>query len=208
MHKLKIQLQANYSGNLLEAGLDEVGRGCLAGPVVAAAVILPPNYQHPVLTDSKLLTKKQREKLRDEICLAALAWAVAEVPPSVIDQVNISKASFLAMHQALGQLTITPEFLIVDGNHFTPYPGITHACIVKGDQKYYSIAAASVLAKTYRDDLMRKLSEEFPAYGWEQNVGYPTIHHRQAIRQEGITPHHRLSFKLLPEAENHDFNSN
>ncbi len=201
MHKQKIDLQANYSGKMREAGLDEVGRGCLAGPVVAAAVILPPDYYHPVLTDSKLLTKKQREKLREEICQAALAWAVAEVPPTIIDQVNISKASFLAMHQAVAQLPILPEFLIVDGNQFTPYPGIAHACVVKGDQKYYSIAAASVLAKTYRDHLMVQLSEQFPAYGWEQNVGYPTTRHRQAIQQNGITPHHRVSFKLLPEAQ-------
>ncbi len=201
MPKQKIDLQANYSGNMREAGLDEVGRGCLAGPVVAAAVILPPDYYHPVLTDSKLLTKKQREKLRDEICLAALAWAVTEVSPSIIDQVNISQASFLAMHQAVAQLPILPDFLIVDGNQFMPYPGIAHACIVKGDQKYYSIAAASVLAKTYRDQLMVQLSEQFPAYGWEQNVGYPTIRHRQAIQQNGITPHHRVSFKLLPEVQ-------
>ncbi len=199
MPKQKISLQANYSGKMLEAGLDEVGRGCLAGPVVAAAVILPPDYQHPVLTDSKLLTKKQREKLRDEICRTALAWAVAEVTTTLIDQVNISKASFLAMHQAVAQLSVVPEFLIVDGNQFIPYPSIAHACLVKGDQKYYSIAAASVLAKTYRDDLMVKLSEEFPAYGWEQNVGYPTSYHRQAIQQNGITPYHRVSFKLLPE---------
>ncbi|RDC63546.1 ribonuclease HII [Adhaeribacter pallidiroseus] len=184
---------------MLEAGLDEVGRGCLAGPVVAAAVILPPDYAHPVLTDSKLLTKKQREKLRDEICQAALAWAVAEVPPRIIDQINISKASFLAMHQAVAQLLVLPEFLIVDGNQFTSYPEMAHACIVKGDQKYYSIAAASVLAKTYRDDLMVKLSKQFPAYGWDQNVGYPTMRHRQAIQQVGITPYHRLSFKLLPD---------
>ena len=194
-------LRANYSGKTLEAGLDEVGRGCLAGPVVAAAVILPPDYQHPVLTDSKLLTKKQREKLRDEICRAALAWAVAVVAPTVIDQINISQASFLAMHQAVAQLGIQPEFLIVDGNQFTPYPGMAHACLVKGDQKYYSIAAASVLAKTYRDDLMAQLSQQFPAYGWEQNVGYPTGYHRQAIRKNGITPHHRLSFKLLPDEQ-------
>ncbi|QNF35898.1 ribonuclease HII [Adhaeribacter swui] len=194
-----MDLQANYSGNLLEAGLDEVGRGCLAGPVVAAAVILPTDYFHPVLTDSKLLSRKQREKLRDQICQDALAWAIAEVSPEVIDQINISKASFRAMHQAVNELQIAPEFLIVDGNQFMPYPGLEHACVVKGDTKYFSIAAASVLAKTYRDDLMAELSQQFPEYGWEQNVGYPTIRHRQAIKEQGITPHHRLSFKLLPE---------
>ncbi|PSR57201.1 ribonuclease HII [Adhaeribacter arboris] len=193
---------ANYSGLKLEAGLDEAGRGCLAGPVVAAAVILPLDYFHPILTDSKLLTKKQRETLREEICREAVSWAVSEVSPGDIDQINISKASFLAMHQALNQLPTPPEFLIVDGNQFIPYPGIPHACIVKGDRKYFSIAAASVLAKTYRDDIMTKLAEQFPGYGWEQNAGYPTRLHRQAIQEVGTTPYHRLSFRLLPESVN------
>ncbi|QMU31482.1 ribonuclease HII [Adhaeribacter radiodurans] len=193
-------LLANYSGHKLEAGLDEAGRGCLAGPVIAAAVILPPDYYHPTLNDSKQLTKKQRENLREEICREAISWAVGEVSSTDIDLINISKASFLAMHQAVAQLQIQAEYLIVDGNQFIPYPGIPHACIVKGDSKYFSIAAASVLAKTFRDDIMTKLAEQFPGYGWEQNAGYPTRLHRSAIQATGTTPYHRLSFRLLPES--------
>jgi ribonuclease HII len=193
-------LIANYSGKIYEAGLDEAGRGCLAGPVVAAAVILPPDYYHPLLTDSKQLSKIQREKLRIEICREAIGWGIGEASHLEIDQVNILNASFLAMHRALAPLTQEPEHLIIDGNRFTPYAQIPHTCIVKGDTKYFSIAAASVLAKTYRDDLMSQLSHEFPFYGWEQNAGYPTIRHRAAIQAHGPSPHHRLTFRLLPAA--------
>ena len=194
-------LSANYSGKVLEAGLDEAGRGCLAGPVVAAAVILPPGFQHEILTDSKQLLKKDREMLREMIQKEAICWAVGVVSHEEIDQINILNASFLAMHRAVDQLTQKPEFLIVDGNRFNKYPDIAHACIVKGDSLYYSIAAASILAKTYRDDLMEKLALEFPQYGWQTNAGYPTIKHRQAIAEFGVTPHHRLSFRLLPEMQ-------
>jgi ribonuclease HII len=192
-------LTANHSGKILEAGLDEAGRGCLAGPVVAAAVILPPDYHHPLLTDSKQLTKEQRERLRGEITKVAVAWAVGEVSHTEIDEINILNASFRAMHRAVTQLTVVPEYLIVDGNRFNPYPDIAHTCIVKGDGKYFSIAAASVLAKTYRDDLMAALAREYPHFGWEHNAGYPTIKHREAIRVHGTSPYHRLSFRLLPD---------
>jgi ribonuclease HII len=192
-------LAANYSGKILEAGLDEAGRGCLAGPVVAAAVILPFDYRHSLLTDSKQLTRGQREQLREEICREALCWAIGQVDHAEIDQINILNASFLAMHRAVDQLSRTPEFLIVDGNRFKDYKSIAHACIVKGDGKYFSIAAASVLAKTFRDDLMTDLAQAYPHYGWDQNAGYPTIKHRQAIFAHGTTPYHRLSFRLLPE---------
>ena len=189
-------LKSCYNANGTEAGLDEVGRGCLAGPVVAAAVILPRNYTHPILTDSKQLSAKQRERVRVDIERDALAWAIAEVSHTDIDRINILKASFLAMHRAVDRLTITPEHLLVDGNRFVPYPMIPHTCIVKGDAQYLSIAAASVLAKVYRDDLMAQLGRELPAYGWAQNAGYPTPAHRAAIRQFGPTKHHRMSFRL------------
>jgi ribonuclease HII len=192
-------LLSNHSGKILEAGLDEAGRGCLAGPVVAAAVILPPDYYHPVLNDSKQLQKKDREMLREEICKEAVHWAVGVVSLEEIDQINILNASFLAMHRAVDQFPRKPEFLIVDGNRFTKYETIPHECVVKGDGRYFSIAAASVLAKTFRDDLMTKLAAEFPQYGWETNAGYPTIKHREAIAEFGTTPHHRLTFRLLPE---------
>lgn len=181
----------------MEAGLDEVGRGSLAGPVVAAAVILPKDYRHERLTDSKQLSRPQRESLRAEIEKEALAWAVAEVSSQEIDQINILKASFLAMHRAVEPLVPKPDLLLVDGNRFTPFPAIPHVCIVKGDTKYLSIAAASVLAKTYRDDLMTRLATQFPHYGWEQNAAYPTAAHREAIRRHGVTGYHRLSFNLL-----------
>lgn len=190
-------LRSCYNMNVLEAGLDEVGRGCLAGPVVAAAVILPDNYTHPILNDSKQLTRRQRETLRSDIERDAVAWAIAEVSHEDIDRINILKASFLAMHRAVDALAIRPEHLLVDGNRFVPYPMLPHTCIVKGDTKFLSIAAASVLAKTYRDDLMEKLGREFPAYGWAQNVGYPTPVHRAAIRAFGPTKYHRMSFRLL-----------
>ena len=197
--KEKALLLPNFSGSLREAGLDEAGRGCLAGPVVAAAVILPPDYFHPLLNDSKQLNKKQREFLREEIYREAISWAVGEVSHTEIDQINILNASFLAMHRALDQLQEKPGYLIIDGNRFTRYQNLPHTCVVKGDSKYFSIAAASVLAKTFRDDLMSELAIRFPEYGWDQNAGYPTIKHRQAIQQFGTTPFHRLSFKLLPE---------
>ncbi len=190
-------LKPFYHPELTEAGLDEVGRGCLAGPVVAAAVILPKNYENELLNDSKQLNKAQRQRLRNGIKAAALAWAIAEVSNEEIDKINILKASFLAMHRAVDQLLVRPEHLLVDGNRFTPYPFLPHTCIVKGDAKFMSIAAASVLAKTYRDDLMERLAVEFPHYGWEKNVGYPTPLHRAGIREFGPCPHHRMSFRLL-----------
>ena len=186
-----------YTPDLREAGLDEAGRGCLAGPVMAAAVILPKDYTHAWLNDSKQLSKQRRETVRAEIEKEALAWAVAEVSNAEIDRINISNASFLAMHRAVNLLPLRPELLLVDGNRFTPFPGIGHVCIVKGDEKYLSIAAASVLAKTYRDDLMTRLGAEFPHYGWERNAAYPTPAHREAIQKYGVTAHHRLSFNLL-----------
>lgn len=186
-----------YNANVLEAGLDEVGRGCLAGPVVAAAVMLPNDYTHPVLNDSKQLTRTQRERLRHDIERDAIAWSIAEVSHEDIDRINILKASFLAMHRAVDALTIRPEHLLVDGNRFVPYPMVPHTCIIRGDAHFLSIAAASVLAKTYRDDLMAQLGRKFPAYGWAQNVGYPTAVHRAAIRQFGPTKYHRMSFRLL-----------
>jgi ribonuclease HII len=191
-------LKSSYTKDKIEAGCDEVGRGCLAGPVVAAAVILPKKYKNKLLTDSKQLKKKDREQLQEEIKGAALAWAVAEVSHEEIDEINILNASFKAMHLALDQLEVVPEFLLIDGNRFTAYKKIQHQCIVKGDSRYLSIAAASVLAKTYRDDLMEKLSDQYPGYGWESNMGYPTVQHRDGIRFLGITPYHRKSFQLLP----------
>ena len=180
-----------------EAGCDESGRGCLAGPVVAAAVILPNGFHHPLLNDSKQLNKVQREFLRPIIEQEAIAWAVAECSPQEIDEINILQASFLAMHRAVDQLTVKPELLLIDGNRFKPYPFIQHLCVVKGDSKYASIAAASVLAKTFRDDLMEKLALEYPDYLWQQNAGYPTRAHRQAIQNVGLSPWHRKSFRLL-----------
>ena len=188
-------LRSSYTPHLVEAGCDEVGRGCLAGPVVAAAVILPKEFVHPQLTDSKQLTPPQRVRLEEEIKQAALSYAVAEVDHHTIDQINILQASFLAMHRAVEKLTVVPELLLVDGNRFRPYPFVPHQCIVKGDSVYYSIAAASVLAKTYRDRLMVRLSQEYPFYGWDTNVGYPTVAHRRAIQEHGLTPWHRRSFR-------------
>jgi ribonuclease HII len=191
-------LKSSFTNNKIEAGCDEVGRGCLAGPVVAAAVILPKKYKHKLLTDSKQLKKADRQQLQEEIKKDALAWAIAEVSHEEIDQINILNASFKAMHLALDKLNVEPEFLLIDGNRFNPYRKIQFECIVKGDGKYLSIAAASVLAKTYRDELMEKLSLHYPGYGWETNVGYPTRQHRDGIRLWGITPYHRKSFQLLP----------
>lgn len=191
-------LKSSHTTDLIEAGCDEVGRGCLAGPVVAAAVILPKSYSHELLNDSKQLTKEERIGLRVEIQRDALAWAVGEVDNNEIDKINILKASFKAMHLALDKLTLKPELLLIDGNRFLPYGELKFECIIKGDGAYLSIAAASVLAKTYRDDMMLKLSEKYPGYAWETNMGYPTEEHREGIRNLGITPYHRRSFQLLP----------
>ena len=192
-------LQSSFSEQYVEAGVDEVGRGCLAGPVVAAAVILPKDYKNELLMDSKKLNKKTREKLKKTIEKDAISWAIAEASHTEIDEINILNASFLAMHRAIEQLTPEPELLLIDGNRFNPYKFIAYECIVKGDNKFLSIAAASVLAKTYRDDLMATLAETYPAYDWANNVGYPTKKHRAAIEQFGATPWHRMSFKLLKE---------
>lgn len=180
----------------IEAGCDEAGRGCLAGAVFAAAVILPPDYKHKLLNDSKQLSEKQRYLLRPEIERDAIAWAVGIVTPEEIDRINILNASILAMHRAVEQLSTTPEYLLIDGNRFKPYPNIQHSCVIKGDGKYLSIAAASVLAKTYRDDYMLELHQKYPQYGWDSNKGYPTQQHRDAISQYGTTPYHRMSFRL------------
>ncbi len=194
-------LKSHYYESLIEAGCDEAGRGCLAGSVYAAAVILPPDYQNELLNDSKKLTAKKRYALREEIERDAIAWAVGIVTPEEIDKINILNASFLAMHRALDQLSVRPEAVIVDGNRFKPYQDLPSTTIVKGDGKYLSIAAASILAKTYRDDYMLSLAEEYPQYDWKSNMGYPTKKHRQAIREHGITPYHRKSYNLLGDGQ-------
>ena len=194
-------LKSHYYEGLIEAGCDEAGRGCLAGSVYAAAVILPPDYQNELLNDSKKLTAKKRYALREEIERDAIAWAVGIVTPEEIDKINILNASFLAMHRALDQLKVRPEAIIVDGNRFKPYQDLPSTTIVKGDGKYLSIAAASILAKTYRDDYMLSLAEEYPQYDWQSNMGYPTKKHRQAIREHGITPYHRKSYNLLGDGQ-------
>lgn len=186
---------------IIEAGCDEAGRGCLAGAVFAAAVILPPDYQNPLLNDSKQLTERQRYALREVIEREAIAWAVGTVSPEEIDRINILNASFLAMHRAISRLSVQPEHLLIDGNRFNPYPGIPHTTVVKGDGKYLSIAAASVLAKTYRDDYMLRLHAEFPQYDWQHNKGYPTKKHRAAISRHGDTPYHRKSFRLTGDEQ-------
>ena len=191
-------LKPHYAEKLIEAGCDEVGRGCLAGPVVAAAVILPKGYFHPLLNDSKQLSQAQRLLLSSTIKQVALAWAIGEASNEEIDQINILNASYLAMHRAIALLKEPPELLLIDGNRFKPYKGIPHVCIVRGDTQFSAIAAASVLAKTHRDANMRTLSAQFPGYYWEKNVGYPTPAHRQAIQQLGITPYHRKTFRLVP----------
>ena len=193
-------LNKYYEGKI-EAGCDEAGRGCLAGSVYAAAVILPEGYQNELLNDSKQLSEKKRYQLREIIERDAIAWAVGIVTPEEIDKINILNASILAMHRALDQLKVRPEAIIVDGNRFKPYNKIPHTTIVKGDGKYLSIAAASILAKTYRDDYMNRLAEEYPQYDWRSNKGYPTKKHRDAIRQFGITPYHRKSYNLLGDGQ-------
>jgi ribonuclease HII len=194
-----------HTPNVVEAGCDEAGRGCLAGPVFAAAVVLPDDFSCEELNDSKKLTEKMRYQLRPLIEGQALDWAVGVVSAQEIDEINILKASFLAMHRALEQLKVRPQHLIIDGNRFLPYHDISHHCIVKGDGKFLSIAAASVLAKTYRDDYMVKIGEEFPAYQWKKNKGYPTKDHRAAIERFGATCHHRKSFTLLDPQLKLDF---
>lgn len=194
-------LRNNYYEGMVEAGCDEAGRGCLAGSVYAAAVILPPDYHNELLNDSKQLTEKRRYALREAIQRDAVAWAVGVVTPEEIDNINILNASILAMHRALDQLAVRPEAVIVDGNRFKPYGGLPYSTIVKGDGKYLSIAAASILAKTYRDDYMGKLAEEYPQYDWKSNKGYPTKKHRDAIRKFGTTPYHRRTFNLLGDTQ-------
>ena len=194
-------LKNAYYINKVEAGCDEAGRGCLAGSVFAAAVILPPDYENELLNDSKQLSEKKRYLLRSMIEKDALAWAVGVVTAAEIDKINILNASILAMHRALDALSVRPEAIIVDGNRFKPYHGVPHTTIVKGDGKYLSIAAASILAKTYRDDYMKAIAEEFPQYDWRSNKGYPTKKHRAAIKEYGISPYHRKSFTLLPPEE-------
>lgn len=194
-------LKNYYEQGRVEAGCDEAGRGCLAGSVYAAAVILPPDYLNERLNDSKKLTARQRYALRQDIERDAVAWAVGVVTPQEIDQINILNASILAMHRALDQLQVRPEAIIVDGNRFKPYRDLPHTTIVKGDGKYLSIAAASILAKTYRDDEMIRLAQEYPDYDWQHNMGYPTRKHREAIRQHGVTPYHRRTFNLLGSEE-------
>jgi len=192
-------LLSYHTKGIIEAGCDEAGRGPLAGPVTAAAVILPPDFKHKLLNDSKQLTEKQRDLLRPIIEKEAIVFSVSIIDNHKIDEINILNASFYAMHCSIDQLSIKPEALLIDGNRFNPYDGIPHHCIIKGDGKYLSIAAASVLAKTYRDELMVKLHHEFPIYNWKQNKGYPTKEHRCAIREYGVTDYHRKSFRLLPE---------
>ena len=194
-------LKNHYYEGLVEAGCDEAGRGCLAGSVYAAAVILPDGYENPLLNDSKQLTERRRYELRSIIERDAVAWAVGIVTPEEIDRINILNASILAMHRALDQLTVRPEAIIVDGNRFKTYHDLPHTTIVKGDGKYMAIAAASILAMTYRDDYMGQLAEEYPQYDWQSNKGYPTRKHREAIREHGTTPYHRLSYNLLGDGQ-------
>lgn len=199
--KCSEMLASHYYEGKIEAGCDEAGRGCLAGSVYAAAVILPDGYQNELLNDSKQLSEKKRYQLREIIERDAIAWAVGIVTPDEIDKINILNASILAMHRALDQLKVRPEAIIVDGNRFKPYKKLPHTTIVKGDGKYLAIAAASILAKTYRDDYMNQLAEEYPQYDWLSNKGYPTKKHREAIKQFGITPYHRKSYNLLGDGQ-------
>jgi len=193
-----VMLKSYYELSGFEAGCDEVGRGCLAGPVVAAAVILPLDFQSSLLRDSKKLSRSQLQKARDEVVAMAWDYGIGLATVSEIDEMNILNASYLAMHRALDQLRMRPTHILVDGNRFKPYPEVPHTCMIKGDNQFYSIAAASVLAKTYRDDWMWRLSQAYSYYGWQTNVGYPTPQHRKGIRQYGTTVHHRKSFTLLP----------
>ena len=202
---IKVKLQLYLQEGRIEAGCDEAGRGCLAGPVYAAAVILPADFENELMNDSKKLTEKQRYELRPIIEQQALAWAVGIVDNHEIDRVNILNASFLAMHRAVGQLSLMPQHLLIDGNRFNAYPEIKHTCIVKGDGKFLSIAAASVLAKTYRDDFMKKIHLEYPQFDWLKNKGYPTLYHRKVVREIGITSYHRKTFANLADQLRLDF---
>ena len=192
-------LEPRYQTKLKEAGADEAGRGCYAGPVFAAAVILPADFYHPLLNDSKQVAEKDRELLKEIIQSSAISWAVASIDNGEIDKINILKASFKAMHLSIDQLKPKPQLLLIDGNRFIPYKKIPHHCIIKGDGKYANIAAASILAKTFRDAYMKQLHEEFPQYGWDQNKGYGTLQHRKAIEQYGLCKYHRRSYNILPQ---------
>ncbi|MFZ5940592.1 MAG: ribonuclease HII [Bacteroidota bacterium] len=198
-------LESFHKPGIIEAGCDEAGRGALAGPVFAAAVILPEGYTHPILNDSKQISKKQRDYLRGEIEEKALAWAVAMIDNDEIDRINILKSSIKAMHCALDRLSLRPDEILIDGNRFFPYRTIPHHCFVKGDGRFSSIAAASVLAKTHRDEFMEKIDREYPVYHWRQNMGYPTAEHRKAIAAAGVSPYHRKTFRLLDEQLSLDF---
>ena len=202
---MKSELQSYYNKYLVEAGCDEVGRGCLAGPVVAAAVILPKDYRNPDINDSKQLSSKKRAKLKDDIIRDAISWGVAFIDNKEIDSINILKASIKAMHKALDQLSVDPQFVIVDGNKFYQYKDVPYKTIVKGDSLYLSIAAASILAKVTRDEYMEKMHDEYPQYGWNKNKGYGTLEHRKAILKYGITPLHRTSFALFDTQTSFDF---
>jgi ribonuclease HII len=191
-----LSLLATHTDHPHEAGLDEAGRGCLAGPVFAAAVILPPDFNPPFLNDSKQLTARRREALRTMVCAEAVAWAVGEASIAEIGSINIAQASYLAMHRAVAALAVPAAHLLVDGNRFRPYPGVPHTCVVGGDGRYRHIAAASILAKTFRDEHLLALAREYPQYGWDQNAGYPTAAHRAALREHGPSPHHRPTFRL------------
>jgi ribonuclease HII len=193
----KVKLKACLNTNVVEAGCDEAGRGCLAGPVFAAAVILPPDFTHDELNDSKQITQKKRLEIRQVVEENALAWAVASVDHHEVDRLNIYKAAMKAMHLAINKLNVVPQHLIIDGNRFIPYPEISHTCVVKGDGKYASIAAASILAKTYRDEYMEKIHQEYPQYNWCRNMGYATKDHKLALKEFGATPYHRRSFNLI-----------
>ena len=199
--KIEPHLLPHFYTDCIEAGCDEAGRGCLAGSVYAAAVILPRNYDNALLNDSKKLSEAKRRELRDQVVRDAVAWAVGVVTPQEIDRINILNASILAMHRALDQLQVRPEAVIVDGNRFKPYRDLPYTTIVKGDAKYQAIAAASILAKTFRDEYMDKLAEEYPYYGWQQNKGYPTAAHREGLRQHGTSPYHRMSYNLLGDGQ-------
>ena len=199
--KIEPHLLPHFYTDCIEAGCDEAGRGCLAGSVYAAAVILPRNYDNALLNDSKKLSEAKRRELRDQIVRDAVAWAVGVVTPHEIDRINILNASILAMHRALDQLQVRPEAVIVDGNRFKPYRDLPYTTIVKGDAKYQAIAAASILAKTFRDEYIDKLAEEYPYYGWQQNKGYPTAAHREGLRQHGASPYHRMSYNLLGDGQ-------
>jgi ribonuclease HII len=201
----KLMLKRSFSGHKIEAGCDEAGRGCLAGPVFAAAVILPNDYHHRLLNDSKQLTERVRYVLRKEIEKQAICWSVEHILPAEIDVLNILRASITAMHRALDKLALSPELLLIDGNRFYHYKDIPHHCIIKGDSKYCSIAAASVLAKTYRDDYMKKIHREYNCYAWDRNKGYSTNEHRHAIEKFGISPYHRKSFRLTNSQLSFDF---